>query len=109
MTTIDSRISINDKSMRLKYSMLVVADLLLFRPTGLSDPFWGKSRAFKIGKNSILLTKIGKKLQCFMHEFLLSVVVCVLLFYVHSKHLRSCWDAVNLTTLFLGSLDLLSS
>ena len=35
-----------------------------------------------------------------------SVVVVVLLFYVHGKHLRSCRDgpSVNLTTLFLGRL-----
>ena len=31
------------------------------------------------------------------------VVVVVLLFYVHGKHLRSCWNG-HLTTLFLGRL-----
>ena len=35
------------------------------------------------------------------------VVVVVLLFYVRSKQLRSCWDGqFNLTTLFLGRLRL---
>ena len=33
------------------------------------------------------------------------VVVVVLLFYVHGKHLRSCRDSqFNLTTLFMGRL-----
>ena len=39
---------------------------------GLSQPFLGMGpEACRIGKNSVVSTKIGKKIQCFM-KFLLS-------------------------------------
>ena len=35
---------------------------------GSHTPYGNGAGAFRIGKNSVILTKVGKKLKCFMHE-----------------------------------------
>ena len=58
--------------------------------TGLSQPFLGMGPGpLELGKNSVISTKIGKKIQCFM-KFLLSesqtnITYMILLYFQRNK------------------------